>query len=152
MDWENKKQKVDKAIMLEQEVPRREEALREFRSRILRIKEKESRSFEKKVKALGYREQSQATSLEKTTNDEVHPSLDLKTQEGHWEFEAPRWEQAQNAQDIVPFWRSQLGGKGVNPTQLSARRGPPTDRPPDKPPPWKGAIGGSDREGRPPVR
>jgi hypothetical protein len=38
-----------------------------------------------------------------------------------------------------------------DPEQLSARRGPPTDRPPDKPPPWKGAVRGSliERAGSP---
>jgi hypothetical protein len=36
-------------------------------------------------------------------------------------------------------WRILQDGPKVDPTQLSARRGPPTDRPPDKPPPWKGA-------------
>jgi hypothetical protein len=66
-----------------------------------------------------------------------------KTQEGQWKVEKPRREQVQKAQDTAPFWRSQLGGKGVDPTQLSASRGPPTNRPPDTPPPWKGAVGGS---------
>jgi hypothetical protein len=56
-------------------------------------------------------------------------------------------------EEIVQGARSRQGGcrttqdeKKVDPTQLSARRGPPTDRPPDKPPPWKGASRGCLRE------
>jgi hypothetical protein len=81
----------------------------------------------------------------------AHPSQEGKTLEGHWKVEAPQKEQAQKAQAKGVYWRSQLGGRGVNPTQLSARRGLPTDRPPDKPPPWKGAIVGSlyERTGSP---
>jgi hypothetical protein len=76
---------------------------------------------------------------------------EAKTLEGQWKVEAPQWEQAQKAQVKGVHWRSQLGGRGVDPTQMSARRWPPTDRPPDKPPPWKGAIVGSlhERAGSP---
>jgi hypothetical protein len=67
---------------------------------------------------------------------------EIKALEGHWKVEKPQWEQVQKAQETVLFGRSQLGGKVVDQTQLSARRGPPADRPPDKRPPWKGAIEG----------
>jgi hypothetical protein len=39
-----------------------------------------------------------------------------------------------------------LGTRGVEAVQLSSHRGPPTDRPPDKPPPWKGAFAGCSQE------
>jgi hypothetical protein len=83
--------------------------------------------------------------------EEAYPSTMSLVQEGQFKAETPQWDHAQKAREREPFWRSQIGGKEVDPTQLSARRGPPTDRPPDKPPPWKGAIGGSlfKREGSP---
>jgi hypothetical protein len=48
------------------------------------------------------------------------------------------------------WWRLP-GFSRADPEQLSARRGPPTDRPPDKPPPCKGAVRGSliERAGSP---
>jgi hypothetical protein len=39
-----------------------------------------------------------------------------------------------------------LGTRGLEPVQMSSHRGPPTDRPPDKPPPWKGAFAGCSQE------
>jgi hypothetical protein len=38
--------------------------------------------------------------------------------------------------------RNPLGVRGLEAVQVSSHRGPPTDRPPDKPPPWKGASRG----------
>jgi hypothetical protein len=51
--------------------------------------------------------------------------------------------------EIVQGARSRQGNwraPKVDPTQLSTRRGPPTDRSPDKPPPWKGAPRGCLQE------
>jgi hypothetical protein len=39
-----------------------------------------------------------------------------------------------------------LGIRGLEAVQVSSHRGPPTDRPPDKPPPWKGASRGCLQE------
>jgi hypothetical protein len=38
--------------------------------------------------------------------------------------------------------RNLLGLRGIDAVQVSSHRGPPTDRPHDKPPPWKGASRG----------
>jgi hypothetical protein len=45
--------------------------------------------------------------------------------------------------------RNLLGERSLEGVQLSSHRGPHTDRPPDKPPPWKGASRGclSERAG-----
>jgi hypothetical protein len=39
-----------------------------------------------------------------------------------------------------------LGIRGLEAVQVSSHRGPPTDRPPDKPPPWKGVSRGCLQE------
>jgi hypothetical protein len=39
-----------------------------------------------------------------------------------------------------------LGIRGLEAVQVSSHRGPPMDRPPDKPPPWKGASRGCLQE------
>jgi hypothetical protein len=64
-------------------------------------------------------------------DDEEVESETGEIPERRTEAEKPHWEQAQKAYESAPFGRSQLGGKWVDPTQLSARTGPPTDRPPD---------------------
>jgi hypothetical protein len=60
---------------------------------------------------------------------------------------SPFWEGVvQGARSRQGGWRSPQDGAKVDLTQPSARRWPPTDRPPDKPPPWKGASRGGVRE------
>jgi hypothetical protein len=62
------------------------------------------------------------------------------------EWAAFRVEIVQGARSRQGSWRSPQDGAKVDPTQLSARRGPPTDRPPDKPPSCKGASRGCLQE------
>jgi hypothetical protein len=55
-------------------------------------------------------------------------------------FESTHQETSENSD------RCLLGGRGLEAVQVSSHRGPPTDRPPDKPPPWKGASRGCLQE------
>jgi hypothetical protein len=60
---------------------------------------------------------------------------------------SPFWEEVvQGARSRQGGWTGPQDGAKVDPTQLSTRRGPLTDRPPDKPPPRKGTSRGCLRE------
>jgi hypothetical protein len=72
--------------------------------------------------------------------------VQVKSQEGDRERLPIQGEVVQGTRTSQTECAALQDGSKVDPTQLSARRGPPTDRPPDKPPPCKGALRGSLQE------
>jgi hypothetical protein len=118
------------------------------------IKEEAARKLEKinRMQEREYRELFPPTDDQEDEQEEFQiegTPLDVH-QDNRIPFQA---EAVQGARSRDGNWRVPQDGSRVEPTQLSARRGPPTDRPPDEPPPWKGVFRGCllERGGTPHV-
>jgi hypothetical protein len=118
----------------------------------MNIRSRAKKSFLRIVRLQSKEYQKLFTPTCKKNNAGIPPNLiqskrsQVRTQEGNREKAPFQGGVAQGAQSSQSGWATPQDGSKVDPTQLSARRGPPTDRPPDKPPPCKGASRGCLQE------
>jgi hypothetical protein len=109
------------------------------------IEKLQSKEYQRLFPPTSEKVQNKEERLEAILKEQLRPNT---PQEGECQGQA--YERGQEAHAGQKGWTVPQDGSKVDPTQLSARRGPPTDRPPDKPPPWKGGSRGACWRGQAP--